>query len=58
MIRKFFEAKRLRPYKTCAMVLDVRGREIRSCARTEPAEGISYMMGETAKIRSDGFLTG
>ena len=58
MIRKYFEAKRLRPYKTCAMVLDVRGREIRSCARITPDTGIQYMMGETAKIRSVTLLSG
>ena len=58
MIRKFFEARKLRPYKTCAMVLDVRGREIRCCPRTEPAEGIHFDMGLTAKIRSDGFISG
>lgn len=53
MIRKFFEARRLRPYKTCAMVLDVRGRSIRGCLRTEPAEGVYFEMGETTRIRSD-----
>ena len=53
MIRKFFEARRLRPYKTCAMVLDVRGRSIRGCLRTEPDEGIYFEMGETTRIRSD-----
>lgn len=55
MIRKYFEAKRLRPYKTCAMVLDLRGRAIKCCAKTEPAEGVYYEMGETAKVRSDGY---
>ena len=45
MIRKFFEARKLRPYKTCAMVLDLRGREIRGCPRTSPAEGVYYEMG-------------
>ena len=58
MIRKYFEAKRLRPYKTCALVLDVKGREIRRCPRSEPAEGVHYDMGETARIRSDEFHTG
>lgn len=58
MIRKFFEARRLRPYKTCAMVLDVRGRSIRGCAKTEPAEGVYFEMGETTRIRSDEFHSG
>ena len=58
MVRKFFEARKLRPFKTCALVLDVRGREIRTCPRTEPAEGIQFLMGETARIRSDEFYSG
>lgn len=58
MIRKYFEAKKLRPYKTCAMVLDMRGREIRCCKTTEPAEGVHFEMGETTFIKSNEFLTG
>lgn len=30
LLKKFQEAKRLRPHKTCAMMLEVRGREIRT----------------------------
>lgn len=29
LFRKFIEAKRLRPHKTCALMLEVRGRELR-----------------------------
>ncbi len=58
MIRKFFEARKLRPFKTCAMVLDMRGREIRTCPRTEPEEGVRFEMGETCRIRSDGYHSG
>ena len=58
MIRKFFDARKLRPYKTCAMVLDMRGREIRCCKRTEPEEGVYFEMGETVRIRSDEFAAG
>lgn len=58
MIRKYFEAKRLRPYKTCALVLDVRGREIRCARKCEPEEGVQYEMGETAMLRSDAFESG
>ena len=58
MIRKFFEARKLRPYKTCALVLDMRGIEIRCCKTTEPAEGVAFEMGETTMIRSDGFHGG
>lgn len=58
MIRRFYEAKKLRPYKTCAMMLDLRGREIRQCQTTEPAEGIQFQMGETARVREDRYVTG
>ena len=58
MIRKFFEARKLRPYKTCAMVLDMRGREIRTCKRTEPVEGVYCEMGETTMVRADQFHSG
>ena len=58
MIRRYFEAKKLRPYKTCALMLDLRGREIRQCKTTDPPEGIRFEMGETAKVREDRFVTG
>lgn len=58
MIRRYFEAKKLRPYKTCAMMLDLRGREIRQCKTTEPPEGIRFEIGEVAKIREDRYVTG
>lgn len=29
-MRKYGEAKKLRPHKTCALMLEVRGREIRT----------------------------
>ena len=58
LIRKFFEARKLRPFKTCALTLDLRGREIRACPRTEPAEGVKFEMGETTRVRSDEFHSG
>lgn len=58
MIRNFFAARKLRPYKTCAMVLDARGRETRVCPRNEPAEGVYFEMGQTTLIRSDEFNSG
>ena len=58
MIRKFFEARKLRPYKTCALALDMRGRNIHQCPRTEPEEGVYFEMGETTRVRSDEFLSG
>ena len=64
MIRKYFEARKLRPYKVCATVLDLRGREIRCCPRVEPnrpeeyENDIYFEMGEVTRIRSNEFLTG
>lgn len=58
MVRKFFEARKLRPYKTCSMALDLRGREIRCCPRTEPAEGVYFEMGETTRVRYDAYHSG
>lgn len=58
MIRNFVQARKLRPFKTCAMMLDLRGREIRHCPRTQPEEGVTFELGETAVIRSDGFRGG
>ena len=58
MIKKFYEANKLRIYKTCAMMLDLSGREIRQCNATEPEEGIRFEMGETVKIREDRCVTG
>lgn len=58
MIRNFNQARKLRPFKTCATMLDLRGREIRLCPRTEPAEGVHFEMGETAHIKSNAFRGG
>jgi pyruvate kinase len=58
LIRKFFEARKLRPNSTCAMALDLRGREIRACPRTLPEEGVRFEMGTTAMVRSDNFFSG
>lgn len=58
MIAKFFEARKLRPFKTVALSLDLHGREIRACPRTEPAEGVQFEMASTARVRSDGYQSG
>lgn len=38
-MKKFVEAKRLRPHKTIALMLEMRGREIRTTDTIDP-EGI------------------
>ena len=62
MIRKFADARKLRPQRTVAMVLDLRGREIKLCERQEENReegcGIYYEMGEVAHIKCDGYLSG
>lgn len=30
LLRKFVEAKRLRPHKTCALMMELRGRQIKT----------------------------
>jgi len=54
LIKRFFEAKRLRPYKTCALMLDIRGREIRTGVMNNP-EGHAFDLGDSCKIRVDDF---
>ena len=58
MIRNFFKARKLRPYKLCAMTLDVRGRAIRTCPRSTPEEGVHFNIGETTVIRFADFHSG
>ena len=48
MVRRYFEAKRLRPYKTCATMLDLRGRETR--VGKMPKGGIFYDVGFTCRV--------
>jgi|LakMenE01Jun11ns_1017448.scaffolds.fasta_scaffold8178796_1 pyruvate kinase len=52
LVKKFKEAKRLRPYKTCAMMLDIRGRQIKMGKCKNP-EGIKFKSGEVFEMRCD-----
>ena len=54
MIRRFFEAKRLRPQKNVATLLDLRGREIRvgKC----PAEGVKVEIGHITRVTFVGYV--
>lgn len=49
MIKRYMEARRLRPQKTCATMIDLRGREIR-VGKMPDAKGIFYEVGHIAKI--------
>lgn len=53
MLRTFFEAKRLRPYKTCALMLDIVGREVRVNATNENLP-VEFAHGDEVLIRADG----
>lgn len=48
-MRKFLEAKRLRPHKLCGLMLEVRGREIRT-SEVENKEGILLKPGQQMVI--------
>jgi len=43
-MKKYTEARRLRPHKTCALMLEVRGREIRTSDVADP-KGIQLRSG-------------
>jgi|LakMenEpi03Oct11_1017367.scaffolds.fasta_scaffold01309_2 hypothetical protein len=49
MIKRYLEAKRLRPQKTCATMIDLRCREIRVGKMPSP-KGIFYEVGHIARI--------
>ena len=53
-MKKYTEAKRLRPYKTCALMMDLRGRAIRISKTSDP-KGFSYAAGDKIEIRTDGY---
>ena len=53
-MKKYVEAKRLRPYKTCALMMDLRGRSVRTSKFTNPT-GAYYCVGDKVEIRTDGF---
>jgi pyruvate kinase len=52
LIKKFYDAKRLRPYKTCALMMDLRGR---SCRISHSAKPLEFLAGDKVEIRSDGY---
>lgn len=52
MLRTFAEAKRLRPHKTCALMLDLKGRVIRT-SKAKEAEGVRVKFGDKVLLRCD-----
>lgn len=53
LVKKFFEARRLRPDKMCALMLELKGRQIRTCY-TENGQSLFFKEKETTVIRYDG----
>ena len=53
LIANFKEAKSLRPNKTCGTIIDIKGRQIRTGAYTQPEEGVPVDMGDVLFVRSD-----
>lgn len=54
LLKKYMEAKRLRPYKTCALMMDLRGRAVRISKILDP-KGFTYVAGDKIEIRTDGY---
>lgn len=52
-MKKYFEAKRLRPYKTCALMMDLRGRSVR-ISKVKGGQ-LTYAQGDKIEIRTDGY---
>jgi pyruvate kinase len=48
MIRRYFEAKKLRPQKIVSTMLDLRGRQIRVCHM--PAQGVKLEQGKIIRL--------
>jgi pyruvate kinase len=53
LINRYKEAKRLRPHKTCALMLETRGREVRISAFDTPNQRIRS--GSTVSLIIDEF---
>ena len=54
MIRRYFEAKRLRPQKNCASMLDLRGREIR-VGKMASSKGLHVELGHISRVTNLGY---
>lgn len=50
IIRNYYRARKLRPFKTCSLMLDLVGRQIRTSKLSEPAEGIAFEMGDSVNV--------
>ena len=55
LINKFKQAKRLRPHKTCAMMLELRGREVRISDLADPKGEVRVRSGATVNMLGGEF---
>ena len=46
LMRKFAEAKKLRPHKLCGLMMELRGREIRTSDVEDPIKGVALKSGQ------------
>jgi pyruvate kinase len=55
LINKFKQAKRLRPHKTCALMIEVRGREIRMSHVDEKVGTLKIRTGSVVTVTCGEF---
>lgn len=55
LINKFKQAKRLRPHKNCALMLEVRGREMRISCFDDPKGEVRVRSGSNVKMTGGEF---
>ena len=55
MLNKFKQAKRLRPYMNCALMVEIRGREVRMSHNTDKSGQLRVRSGSTVIMSSGAF---
>ena len=55
LINRFKQAKRLRPHKTCALMVECRGREVRISQLAEGVETIRIRSGSVVEMYGEDF---
>ena len=55
LLTLYADAKRLRPHKTCALMIDIKGREIRVSPYKEDREFCEFLADDVCTIRTDDF---
>ena len=55
LLNLYAEAKRLRPHKTCAVMIDIKGREIRVSPYKEGCDTCTFEADDVCTLRTDDF---